>query len=73
MLYQTEPHSDLGAGLIEEGFQPRKRAICGLLSEALHPPACCAISPASEARPALRPFLLGNGVMVTLRFLVPSF
>jgi hypothetical protein len=39
---------------------------------ALHPARPCAI-PTPSPGPRLPPFLLGNGVMVTLRFLVPSF
>src|SRR4051794_615544 len=42
-------------------------------AQALHRRGRCAISPAPEGEPSGLPFLLGNGVMVTLRFLVPSF
>ena len=81
VLYQTEPHSDERARLIEEAFPGRKRACeavrrLGILS---------ADAGGVASRKGLRylhalarghapsPFLLGNGVMVTQRFLVPSF
>ena len=83
MLYQTEPHSDFGGRLIEEGLEGRKaalaglamrpkRASCAVTSGALHRRVSYAISTPPRGDPS-RPFLLGNGVMVTLRFLVPSF
>ena len=87
MLYQTEPHSDFGGRLIEEGLVARKAAFapiatrskwaaCGVTSKvtsaALHRRVSYAISTPPRGDPS-RPFLLGNGVMVTQRFLVPSF
>ena len=83
MLYQTEPHSDFGGRLIEEGFLARKAALGGfagrsnpatspMTSGTLHRRVSYAISTPPRGDPSW-PFLLGNGVMVTLRFLVPSF
>ena len=46
VLYQTEPHSDLGAGLIGEHFQGRKKPI-----GALHPEGLRAISLPSRGPP----------------------
>ena len=69
VLYQTEPHSDERAGLIDEGSGPRKDGrgdvARGQILRYLTALAYGTFGP--------RPFLLGNGVMVTLRFLVPSF
>src|SRR5690606_35279309 len=74
VLYQTEPHSDLEGGLIEERFGGRKRRSLGNAQKVmLHPKTGCAIPSPSPRGLASPPFLLGNGVMVTLRFLVPSF
>ena len=73
VLYQTEPHSDLGGRLIEAIVQDRKR-VRKTFFGALHPANCWAIStPSPRGTRSSEPFLLGNGVMVTLRFLVPSF
>ena len=70
MLYQTEPHSDLGAGLIEEGRMGRKRG-AGRRVASPHAVRYLPGLRAGQAPPG--PFLLGDGVMVTQRFLVPLF
>ena len=67
VLYQTEPHSDLEGRLIEEAFRGRKRPLRRCIRERV------TLSPRPRAGATPSPFLLGNGVMVTLRFLVPSF
>ena len=76
VLYQTELHSDEGGRLIGEGSGLRKRVQSCVAIRAfsdvasawgLRYPACSV----AHGQPGLG--LVGNGVMVTLRFLVPSF
>ena len=80
MLYQTEPHSDLEAGLIGGGFGGRKRLFSGscdglkkVLKTAVASVRVVSYLHRLAGPNGVPPFLLGNGVMVTLRFLVPSF
>src|SRR5690606_782161 len=72
VLYQTEPHSDFGARLIAAGFGRRKR-LRNSLHTGVASPTGSEYSTASRGPAPPTPALLGNGVMVTQRFLVPSF
>ena len=77
VLYQAEPHSDLRRGLIATGFPARKHRFM-VRANSLETGSCIArglrvFRPPSGASAPDAPDLLGNGVMVTLRFLVPSF
>ena len=77
VLYQAEPHSDLRRGLIATAFRARKRRFT-VRENSLETGSCIARGlrvsrPPSGASAPDAPDLLGNGVMVTLRFLVPSF
>ena len=77
VLYQTEPHSDLRSGLITRGSGPRKRGNApprnSLESASCIPRGLVVSRTPPGAMAPETPDLLGNGVMVTLRFLVPSF